>query len=250
MGWEFSKYEGSGNDFLLMYDREITGEEAARLCDRHFGVGADGVIVAGPSERADFSFALFNADGSSAEVSGNGLRCLGKYLYDKGLTDQRSIKVEAAGEVKVLDLILEGGAVVGVRVDMGTPVDEGELELEGRTWRKVSTGNPHVVTFVDDVEAALVGELGPKVERHDRFPDRINVHFIEMHDGVIKARFWERGVGETLACGTGSVASLIAAGMDKATVQMRGGDIELERDPSGRVYLTGPANHVFDGSTP
>lgn len=250
MGLEFSKYQGSGNDFLIVYEQQVTPDIARRACDRHFGVGADGVIVVSRSEATGFSFLLLNADGGAAEVSGNGLRCVGKFLHDRRLTRETSIRVEAAGEVKVLDLILGDGVVEGVRVDMGVPTDEGEIILHGRTWRKINTGNPHAVTFVDDVEAAPVTTLGPLVERDPAFPNRTNVHFIKVDGEVIHARFWERGVGVTLACGTGSCAALVAAGLRRATVRGPGGDVQVERDEGGRVYLTGPAVHVFDGRLP
>lgn len=247
---EFSKYQGTGNDFIIVYDEQMTSELAKDLCDRNFGVGADGVIVLRPSDVADFAFTLYNADGSEAEVSGNGLRCVAKYLHDKGSTEATTIKVDAGGDIKVLELIGEGADEGGVRVDMGVPVDKGSLELQGRTWRQIETGNPHVVSVVDDPDAEPVEELGPSVELDPTFPNRTNVHFISIEGDRIKARFWERGVGETLACGTGSVASLIASGLDRATVSSKGGDLLLEKDADGRVFMTGPATHVFDGRLP
>jgi diaminopimelate epimerase len=244
----FSKYHGLGNDFLLVYDQEITADLARRLCDRHFGVGADGVIVIAPSERADFSFLLYNADGGEAEVSGNGLRCVGKFLYDKGLHGSPVMRIEAAGEVKTLELQVAEGVVEGVRADMGVPVEEGEIELFDRLWRKVRTGNPHAVTFVDDIESAPVTELGPLVENHPTFPDRTNVEFVRRDGGSIDVRFWERGVGVTLASGTGSCAAVVAAGMPGARVRTLGGELTVERDRAGRVFMTGPATHVFDAT--
>lgn len=246
-GLEFSKYHGTGNDFILVFDQEVTGAQAAQMCDRNFGVGADGVIVISPSEVSDFSFRLFNADGGEAEVSGNGLRCVGKFLYEKGYTTESSVKVQAAGEVKELELRVDGGEVRSVRVDMGPATDLGELELHGYRWRQVDTGNPHVVTLVDDVSTVPVAEVGPAVENDPAFPNRTNVHFIEVSGETIEARFWERGVGVTLACGTGSVAALVASGLKRATVKTEGGDLVVEEGPSGHIFLEGPAVHVFDG---
>lgn len=247
MSLEFSKYHGLGNDFLLVFEQEVTPELAIAMCDRNFGVGADGVIKITRSERADFSFLLFNADGSIAEVSGNGLRCVGKFLYERGLHPDTTIKVEAGGEVKVLELSVEDGVVTGIRADMGAPVEQGEITLHGAVWKRISTGNPHAVTFVDDIDAAPVTTLGPLIERDAAFPDRTNVEFIKVEGDVVHARFWERGVGVTLASGTGSCASLVASGLRRATVRTLGGDLLIEWDPSGRLFMTGPAEHVFDG---
>ncbi len=244
----FSKYHGLGNDFLLVYDQEVTPTLARRLCDRHFGVGADGVIVIVPSERADFSFLLYNADGGLAEVSGNGLRCVGKFLYEKGLHGSTIVRIEAAGEVKRLELQVVGGIVEAVRADMGSPLDEGEIELFGKLWRRIRTGNPHAVTFVEDIESAPVTELGPLVENHPAFPDRTNVEFVRLDGGSLDVRFWERGVGVTLASGTGSCAAVAAAGMASARVRTLGGELVIERDSAGHICMIGPATHIFDGT--
>ncbi|HLF70145.1 MAG TPA: diaminopimelate epimerase [Actinomycetota bacterium] len=247
VGLEFSKYHGLGNDFLLVFEQEVTPELAVTMCNRNFGVGADGVIEINRSDRADFSFLLFNADGGIAEVSGNGLRCVGKFLYERGLHSDTTIKVEAGGGVKVLELSVQDGVVTGVRADMGAPVDQGEITLHGVVWQRISTGNPHAVTLVDDIDAAPVTTLGPLIERDPSFPDRTNVEFIKVEGDVVHARFWERGVGVTLASGTGSCASLVASGLRRATVRTLGGDLLIEWDPSGRLFMTGPAEHVFDG---
>lgn len=247
---EFSKYHGLGNDFLIVGGGEVAPELARHLCDRHFGVGADGVIVLGPSDAADVSFRLFNADGGLAEVSGNGLRCVGKYLYERGLQRQTTLRVEAGGEVKILELAVEGGEVTAVRCDMGVPVEEGEIQLFGRAFKRTRTGNPHASTRVEDVDAAPVAELGPLVETHPAFPDRTNVEFYAVRGDVVEVRFWERGVGVTLASGTGSCAAVVAAGLPRATVRTLGGDLLIARDASGRVFMTGPAVHVFDGRLP
>lgn len=247
MTLEFSKYHGLGNDFLIVYEQEVSTPLAMYMCHRNYGVGADGVIVVEKSSAADFSFRLLQPDGSEAEVSGNGLRCLGKFLYEKGHHRDTTIKIEAGGEIKVLDLILDGGRVSGVRADMGVPVIGGEVELHGRNWKKINTGNPHAVTIVDDVETAPVTELGPLIEADPHFPNRTNVEFIKVEGDVVQARFWERGVGVTLASGTGSCASLVASGLRRATVRTPGGDLEIEWDDADRLQMTGPAVHVFDG---
>jgi diaminopimelate epimerase len=252
MSLPFAKYQGCGNDFLLVYDRAVDAGLARRLCERHFGVGADGVIVITPHADpavADFSFLLYNADGGIAEVSGNGLRCVGAFLHERGLHASTTIRVEAADEVKVLDLVVSDGRVTGVRVDMGTAQEDGEVELHGRRWKRVTTGNPHAVTFVDDIERAPVEELGPLVENDPLFPNRTNVEFVAVTGADrLDVRFWERGVGVTLASGTGSCASVVAAGLPRATVRTLGGDILVERDAAGRITMTGPAEHVFDGT--
>lgn len=250
MGLEFSKYHGNGNDFLLVWNADVSPNEARTILDRNYGVGADGLILIKPSEQADFSFRLLQPDGSEAELSGNGMRCVGKFLFDKGHFSETTIKVEAAGEVKVLELTVEDKEVKGVRVEMGIPIEEGTVELQGRIWRKVSTGNPHAVTTVDDIEKAPVTELGPLIENDPHFPNRTNVEFIHVEGNVVHARFWERGVGVTLSSGTGSCASLVASGLTKGTVRSLGGDLYIERDNEGRLFKTGPAVHVFDGRIP
>lgn len=247
---EFSKYEGLGNDFLLVFEQEMTADLARRMCDRHRGVGADGVIVIARSDAADFSFLLYNADGSIAEVSGNGLRCVGKFLYERGHHRDTTLKVEAGGSIKVLELAVEGGKVASVRADMGLPTEEGDIELHGRVWKRVYTGNPHAVTFVDDIEKAPVEELGPKVESDPAFPNRTNVEFVQVDGDVLHVRFWERGVGVTMASGTGSCAATVAAGLGRATVRTLGGELLIEIDDAGRVFMSGPARHVFDGRMP
>jgi diaminopimelate epimerase len=247
---EFSKYHGHGNDFLLVYGEEVSPDEARSILDRNFGVGADGLILIKPSDVADFSFRLLQPDGSQAELSGNGMRCVGKFLFEKGLFSDTTIKVEAAGETKVLELILDGKIVTGVRVDMGIPIEEGTVELQGRIWKKVSTGNPHAVTTVDEIDKAPVVELGPLVENDPHFPNRTNVEFIKVEGDVVHARFWERGVGVTLSSGTGSCASLVASGLTKGKVRSLGGELQIEHDNNGRLFMTGPATHVFDGRIP
>ena len=250
---EFSKYHGLGNDFLVVFIEEVTPELARFMCDRHFGVGADGVIRLIPASNPDydFHFRLFNADGGPAEVSGNGLRCVGKFLHEAGLWANPRIRVETGGQIKVLEISVEGGNVSSVRVDMGTAEVQGRVELFERTWTKVLTGNPHAVTMVDDLAATPVHRLGPQMETHESFPNRTNVEFVQvMGPELISVRFWERGVGPTLASGSGSLASVVAAGLERATVQTEGGDLLVEKGPDGHLYQTGPAVHVFDGALP
>ena len=247
---EFAKYQGLGNDFILLFDQSIVPEVARQLCHRNFGVGGDGVIVIGPSERADFTFTLYNADGGLAEVSGNGLRCVGKFLYDRGFHRETTVKIEAGGDVKVLELNVRQGQVESVRADLGTARNLGRIELHGRVWNLIETGNPHAVTLVDDIRFAPVTEIGPLVENDPAFPNRTNVEFVQVEGDVLHARFWERGVGLTLSSGTGSCACLVASGLERATVRTPGGDLQIERSDDGRLFMTGPAVHVFDGRTP
>ncbi|MCA1839390.1 MAG: diaminopimelate epimerase [Actinomycetota bacterium] len=250
MGVEFSKYHGLGNDFLIVFDQPMDADTARAILDRNTGVGADGLIKLDRSDVADFSFVLFQPDGSVAEVSGNGLRCVGRFLYEKGIMSDTTIKIEAAGDIKVLELIVKDGSVGSIRADMGVPVEEGEVVLHGLTFKKISTGNPHAVTFVENIDAAPVTEIGPLVENDSSFPNRTNVEFVKVEGDIVHARFWERGVGVTQASGTGSCASLVASGLRKATVRTLGGDLHIERDEMGRLFMTGPAVHVFDGRTP
>jgi diaminopimelate epimerase len=163
---EFSKYHGLGNDFILVYEQQMDPATAIAMCDRNLGVGGDGVIVIGPSQLADFSFLLYNADGGIAEVSGNGLRCVGKFVYDNGHHKDTTVTVDAGGQVKVLDLTVVDGVVTSVRADMGIPEVLQDITLHGRVWKRTVTGNPHATTFVDDIDAAPVTDLGPLVE-HD-----------------------------------------------------------------------------------
>lgn len=246
---EFSKYHGLGNDFILVYDQPMDAAVAVRLCDRHTGVGADGVIVLSPAQGADFEFVLYNNDGGIAEVSGNGLRCAGKFLYEKGHHPEPSVALRAGGEIKVLQMTVKDSQVTSVRVDMGLARIQEDIDLHGYTWKRVLTGNPHAVTFVDDLEAVPVDELGPVIENDPAFPDRTNVEFVRVDGDVVHARFWERGVGVTRACGSGACASVAAAGLQRATVRMLGGDLLIERQEDGRIFMTGPAVHVFDGRT-
>lgn len=249
---EFSKYQGLGNDFVIIFIEEVTPELARFICDRHFGIGADGVIRLVPSSNPDydFHFRLFNADGGGAEVSGNGVRCVSLFLHEAGLWAHPSVRLEAGGQAKVAELEVADG-VAKVKVDMGTAERQGTVELFDRSWHKVATGNPHAVTIVEDIEAAPVNELGPRVETHEHFPQRTNVEFVAIEGpDLVAVRFWERGVGPTLASGSGSAAAVVAAGLDKATVKTLGGSLVVEAGPDGHIYQTGPAVHVYDGALP
>lgn len=250
---EFSKYHGLGNDFIIVFVEDVTPELARFACDRHFGIGADGIIRLVPSSSPDidFHFRLYNPDGGLAEVSGNGLRCVGKFLHEAGLWAQTGVRVECGGEVKVVEILVADRQVASVRVDMGVPQLQGTVDLFDRTWHKVTTGNPHAVTIVDDLAAVPILEVGPQVETHEHFPNRTNVEFVQLDgDDAISVRFWERGVGVTLASGSGSTASVVAAGLERATVRTLGGDLVVERGEDGHMYQTGPAAHVYDGALP
>lgn len=265
-----SKYHGTGNDFVFWDGDDVKPTPAlvAALCDRHRGVGADGIIRVAPSETADFFMDYWNADGQTAEMCGNGIRCLGKYVYERGLTDRDVLEVETRSGVKRLELEIRDTIVTGVRVDMGPPAfDRGSLpmtgegdfldqpfEVEGTTYRAfaVSMGNPHLVLIGDTDPADLdVPRLGPPLEHHADFPERTNVEFARVVDGAVHVRVWERGSGETMACGTGACASLVAANLAglaprTAPVVFPGGELRIEWADEGNVFLTGPATFVFD----
>ena len=248
---EFSKYEGLGNDFVLIFVEDVTPDLARYICDRHFGVGADGVIRIIPSSSPDydFHFRLFNADGGLAEVSGNGLRCVALFLHEAGLWSPLTVRLETGGAAKRVELTIVDGEAAQARVDMGPADVQEPIALFDRLWHRVLTGNPHAVTMVDDVEQAPVADLGPQVEVHEAFPNRTNVEFVQVHGPEeISVRFWERGVGPTLASGSGSTASVVAADLVRAVVHTLGGDLLVEKGDDGHMYQTGPAMHVFDGA--
>ena len=274
---DFVKMHGLGNDFLLVEaERDPparAGAWARALCDRHFGVGADGLVFVLPSERADVRMRIFNADGSEAEQCGNAIRCVAKYAYESGLVRKDRLTVETIGAgPQILDLTIEDGRVRNVRVDMGRPelrpdripvAAEGQravdlpLSVEGHSFRftAVSMGNPHCVIFVDDALKADVYKWGPLIERHPMFPNRTNVEFVSVRSREhLDMRVWERGAGPTLACGTGACASLVAAAVGgrtgrEAAVSLAGGDLWIEWDEqSDRVYMTGPAETVYRGA--
>ena len=274
---KFTKMHGCGNDYVYVngFTEKVADKPKAvvALSDRHFGIGSDGVIFINPSQQADFEMEMYNADGTRAEMCGNGIRCVGKYVYDHGMTDKTSITVESFGKVKYLDLTVENGKVVKVKVNMGKPeltakdvpvvsvheqvIDE-EIIVKGKSYRMtcVSMGNPHAVVFMDDVEHLAIEEIGPYFENHERFPNRTNTEFVQViDDSHVKMRVWERGTGETLACGTGCCATAVACVLNSltgahVTVQVLGGEIEIYWDQKENlVYMTGPAVTVFEGET-
>jgi len=275
---EFTKLHGLGNDYI--YLNAFTGQiqeydlaELARiLSDRHFGVGADGIILIMPSESADFRMRIFNSDGSEAEMCGNGIRGLAKYVYEQGMTDKTTITVETGAGLLRVALTVQDGVVTAATVDMGfphlnrseipmlgepaaEPVIEQPLEVNGHRFNItcVSMGNPHCVIFVDDVDHFTVGEIGPLIEHHELFPERINVEFVTVLDREhIKMRVWERGAGETLACGTGASASVVAGVLTDRTdrqveVELQGGLLRIEWHEDEHVFMTGPITEVFTG---
>lgn len=272
---KFTKMQGLGNDYVYVncFEEKIENPPAVAryVSDRHFGIGSDGLIMINPSEVADFEMEMYNADGSRAEMCGNGIRCVAKYVYDKGLTDKKKISIVSAGKIKHLCLTIQDKKVILVKVNMGEPqflareipvISENErvldepITVQGKEYRMtcVSMGNPHAVVFVDDVEHFPVEELGPCFENHERFPKRTNTEFVQVIDeNTVKMRVWERGTGETLACGTGAcatVAACIENGLtkDQVTVQLLGGELEIFWNRAeNAVYMTGPAAHVFDG---
>ena len=272
---KFTKMQGLGNDYVyvncLKEKVESPSEMARRVSDRHFGVGSDGLILICPSECADFEMKMYNADGSRGEMCGNGIRCVGKYVYDYGLTDQTEISVETLGGIKHLSLTVEEGKVALVKVDMGSPIFvpeqipvkvEGDhavnvpISVDGDEYRMtcVSMGNPHAVVYLDDIQNMEIEKIGPKFEHHSCFPNRVNTEFARVLDReTVEMRVWERGSGETLACGTGACAVAVASMVnglteDCVTVQLLGGNLKIEWDREKNVvYMTGPATVVFDG---
>ena len=273
----FTKMHGISNDYVYIstFDQELTDLEALaiRLSDRRTGVGGDGIILVCPSEVADAKMRIFNADGSEGKMCGNGIRCVGKYVYDKGLVpaDKTVITVETLSGIKTLDLNVRDGKVVSARVDMeaaildpakipvtyhGNKMVNAPLIVNGRQWdvTSVSMGNPHCVTFVDDVDALDLEKIGPGFEKHPAFPDRVNTEFVKViDDHTLQMRVWERGSGETWACGTGACATAVAACLngycrkgEDITVRLRGGDLVINYTDE-TVVMTGPAATVFEG---
>ena len=257
---EFTKMHGLGNDYIFLNCMESTPDDlnglARRLSDRHFGVGGDGIICICPSQRADFKMRMFNADGSEGAMCGNGIRCFGKYVYDKGLTEQAHLTVETLAGDREISLMIEKGIVTGAVIGMGVPDLEPPVEItvngKGYTAIPVSMGNPHAVVEVEDPAALDLKSLGPAVECHPAFPCRTNVEFVRvLNRRELQMRVWERGSGETLACGTGACASVtaMAGKLDaEVVVHLTGGDLRVRWDQkSGHVFMTGPAVTVFDG---
>lgn len=272
---KFTKMEGLGNDYVYMdainQKIENRSELARFVSNRNFGIGSDGLILIEKSEVADFKMTMFNSDGSQAEMCGNGIRCVAKFVYDKGMTDKTTLKIETLAGIKILELNVEDGKVKTVRVDMGEPILEAEkipvistekpvknliLKAQDKEFRFtcVSMGNPHAITIVDDTESFDVKKYGEELEVNKAFPRRTNVEFVQIVDkNTIKMRVWERGAGETLACGTGACATAVACNLNgltdrKVTIKLLGGDLKIEWNAeNNHVYMTGPATTVFEG---
>ena len=272
---KFTKMHGCGNDYVYVncFEEKVENpsEAAIKVSKRHFGIGSDGLILICPSEVADFRMQIYNADGSVAEMCGNGIRCVAKYVYDHGMTDKTHITVETGAGIKTLDLTVEDGKVSMVRVDMGEPILEAAkipvvsekekvinepILVQGTEWRMtcVSMGNPHAVVFVADTKHLAIKEVGPCFENHKAFPNRTNTEFVQfISSKEINMRVWERGAGETWACGTGTCASVMACILngytdDTVLVHLLGGDLLIEYDrETNHIFMTGPATTVFDG---
>ena len=273
---KFTKMQGCGNDYVYVNGMAEKVENKAQvvpaLSDRHFGIGGDGVIFINKGEKADFEMEMYNADGSRSQMCGNGIRCVGKFVYDKGLTDQKEITVESFGAVKYLTLTVgEDNKVFKVKVDMDEPELQADkvpvkcdseqavkmpVDMNGKTYEMtcVSMGNPHAVIFVDEITDDMVWVDGKALEVHSIFPERANIEFVQVvNRNHIKMRVWERGSGETFACGTGSCACVVAGVLNgltdrNVTVSLLGGDLEIEwNEDNNRVYMTGPAVTVFEG---
>lgn len=272
---KFTKMHGCGNDYVYVDCTtkliDQIPETAIKVSDRHFGIGSDGLILIRPSETADFMMDMYNMDGSRGKMCGNGIRCVAKYVYDKGLTDKQKIRIETLSGIKELDLTVEDGKVTLVTVNMGSPITQpvlipvrsdkeilikepimiGEEVYEITT---VSMGNPHAVVFVEDTKTIPIETLGPKFDFHEIFPERVNTEFVHVVDrNHIEMRVWERGSGETLACGTGACASVVACVLNgltdnKVLVTLLGGELTIFYDQSqNTVFMTGPATLVFEG---
>ena len=272
---KFTKLHGCGNGYVYvnLFEEKLENpaEMSIKVSDGHFGIGSDGLITIGPSETADFTMHIYNVDGSEAEMCGNGVRCVGKYVYDHGLTDKTEVAVETGAGIKYLTLNVENGKVATVRVDMGEPifvpseipvVAEGDkvigekIVVGDKEWEMtcVSMGNPHAVVFVDDVKGFPLEKYGPLFENHERFPKRTNTEFVKVVSrNEAYMRVWERGSAETWACGTGTCATVVACILNgltdrKVLVHLMGGDLVIEWDEeTNHVFMTGPATEVFSG---
>lgn len=295
---KFTKMHGIGNDYVYINAIENEVEDPSSLAklvsDRHFGIGSDGLILIKASDRADFMMDMYNADGSRGKMCGNGIRCVGKYVYDHGLTSKKIVTVETLSGIKILNLAVKpvdevegykevsnkGMVVSHVTVNMGSPIfepDEIPVKLTGAYKPEnshgamvnipimiddtfyygtpVSMGNPHVIVYVDDTDSVRIEEIGPKFEKHEMFPEQVNTEFVQVLDrGHLKMRVWERGSGETLACGTGACATAVASIVnekteDEVTVSLLGGDLKIRWDKDqNNVFMTGPATTVFEGN--
>lgn len=273
---KFTKMHGIGNDYIYVncFEEKVDNPEKVSIyvSDRRKGIGSDGLVLIMPSDKADFRMRIFNADGSEAMMCGNATRCIGKYVYDKGLTDKTEITLETNSGIKYLTLFPENGKVEFVEVDMGkailTPKDipvnsdkessiSEPVEVDGKEYKItcVSMGNPHAIVYMDDIKDLELEKIGPSFENHKLFPDRINTEFIEVIDShTLNMRVWERGSGETFACGTGACASVVASVLngycnhdEEVTVHLRGGDLKITWNSDGTVIMKGPAALICDG---
>ena len=274
---KFAKMQGCGNDYVYIngFEEKIEKDKkpdlVRKLSERHFGIGSDGVIFINPSEIADFEMEMYNADGSRSEMCGNGMRCVAKYVFDKKMTTEKNFTVESFGKIKYITIIEENQKAKLIKVGMGSPelltekipaIYDSEtiigkpIEVDGKVWKGtcVSMGNPHVVMFVDDVKNMDLESIGPKFENHQMFPNRTNAEFVKIiDDETVEMRVWERGTGETLACGTGCCATAVACILNgktknKVLVKVLGGEILVEWDrEKNEIYMTGPGEFVFEG---
>lgn len=273
---KFTKMHGIGNDYIYVncFEEKVDNPEKVSIyvSDRRKGIGSDGLVMIMPSDKADFRMRIFNADGSEAMMCGNATRCIGKYVYDKGLTDKTEITLETNSGIKYLTLFPENGKVEFVEVDMGkailTPKDipvnsdkesfiSEPVEVDGKEYKItcVSMGNPHAIVYMNDIKDLELEKIGPSFENHKLFPDRINTEFIEVIDSkTLNMRVWERGSGETFACGTGACASVVASVLngycnhdEEVTVHLRGGDLKITWNSDGTVIMKGPATLICDG---
>jgi len=279
MKMKFTKMHGLGNDFILV--NSLNGEFknysrfsyiAKKLCDRHFGIGADGLIFIFSSDVADLKMKIYNSDGSEAQMCGNGIRCFAKYVYENKITSKKKFTVETQAGIITPEIIINNEEILGIKVNMGIPkLQKSDIPVKGSNDLPminellqiesgyqvnvtcVSMGNPHCTIFVDNVKSKLVKELGPKIENHPIFPEKTNVEFIQiLNNKELNFRVWERGVGETLACGTGACAALVAGVLNKkverqAVIHLPGGDLNIEWPENGPVFMSGPAELVFEG---
>lgn len=261
---KFTKMQGTGNDYVYINCFEETVERpeelAVKVSDRHFGIGSDGLILICPSGQADCRMKMFNADGSESEMCGNGIRCVGKYVYDHHIVEKDEFDVETKAGIKHLKVTDEGGKASLITVDMGIPEVTGEVPepimIDGRSYEfiGISMGNPHAIYYMDEIDGLDLEAMGPAFETHERFPERTNSEFIQVIDrSHLRMRVWERGSGETWACGTGATASAVASVLSGRTeniveVELKGGILSITWDrESGHVYMTGPAVEVFQG---
>jgi diaminopimelate epimerase len=276
MKFKFTKMHGLGNDYIYVncFDENIPNPEKVSeiVSDRHFSIGGDGLVLIMPSSVCDFRMRMFNADGSEGKMCGNAIRCIGKYVYDRGLTDKTTVTIETASGIKTLTLFVKDGIVETVRVDMGSPVLKAKLIpvisneetfinkkyiVDGKEVRAtaVSMGNPHSIIFTQDIDNMDLEKIGPSFENHTIFPERVNTEFVEvLGENEVKMRVWERGSGETMACGTGACAVAVASCLNgfakrgqNVLVHLRGGDLNIVWTDDNRVLMTGPAQFAFDG---